>query len=346
MFAPDAIVFPASGAFPAISSPCFPANVTGHSGGEMVSSFIEPLFSMQNLVLLFVCFLAGVLLRSLKRLPLETPAVLNGFIIHISFPALALLYLHDLELTAEVFVLAAMPWIHFCLALVIFPLLGRLLQLPRMTVGALILTGGLGNTSFVGLPMIEAYFGREALVHGIVVDQLGSFMVLSTLGIVTAGIYSSGKPPARVILQRILTFPPFLSMVAAVLLMPFDYPEWFSLLLGRLGDTLAPLALLSVGYQLHPGHLSGNIRNLTLGLSFKLLAAPLLLSLLYLGIFGLSGLPVRVTLFEAAMPPMITAGIIATEHGINPSLASMMVALGILVSFFTLAFWGFLLKGV
>jgi len=302
--------------------------------------------AVQNLILLFVCFLAGVLLRSLKRLPPETPAVLNGFIIHVSLPALALLYLHDLELSAGVFVLAAMPWIQFCLALLFFPLLGRLLKLPRMTVGALVLTGGLGNTSFVGLPMIEAYFGREALVHGIVVDQLGSFMVLSTLGIVTAGIYSNGKPPAGLILQKILTFPPFLSMVAAVLLIPFDYPQWLSLLLGRLGDTLAPLALLSVGYQLHPGHLSGNVRNLALGLSFKLLIAPSLLCLLYLGIFGLHGLPVRVTLFEAAMPPMITAGIIAAEQGINPSLASMMVALGIMVSFFTLAFWSFLLGGV
>ncbi|MBM3163331.1 MAG: AEC family transporter [Chlorobi bacterium] len=289
---------------------------------------------MQNLVLLFVCFLAGVLLQSLKRLPSETPAVLNGFIIHISLPALTLLYLHDLKLSAGVF------------ALLFFPLLGRLLHLPRMTVGALILTGGLGNTSFVGLPMIEAYFGREALVHGILVDQLGSFMVLSTLGIVTAGVYSNGKPAAGEILQRIVTFPPFLAMAAAVLLMPFDYPEWFRLLLGRLGDTLAPLALLSVGYQLHPGHLSGNIRNLALGLSFKLLRAPLLLCLLYPGIFGLHGLPVRVTLFEAAMPPMITAGIIAAEHGINPSLASMMVAVGIMASFFTLALWSFLLRGV
>lgn len=191
--------------------------------------------------------------------------------------------------------------------------------------------------------MIEAYYGKEGLVHGIIVDQLGSFMVLSTLGIFTAGIYSNGKLSALSILRRVTAFPPFIALTAAVFLMPFDYPEWFALLLGRLGDTLAPIALVSVGYQLRLSHLSGNTRNLVLGLSFKLLIAPLLLSLLYLGLFGMQGLPVRITLFEAAMPPMITAGIIASEHHINPPLASLMVAVGIMASFFTLALWWFLL---
>jgi len=300
---------------------------------------------VQNLILLFVCFLAGILLRRLNRLPKETPAVLNGFIIHISLPALTLLYFHDLDLSPGVFAMAAMPWLHFGLAagFFFFLLAGKLFKLPRMTVGALILTGGLGNTSFVGLPMIDAYYGKEGLVHGIIVDQLGSFMVLSTLGILTAGIYSDGKLSAEAILRRVTSFPPFIALTAAIFLMPFDYPEWFALLLGRLGDTLAPLALFSVGYQLSLGHLSGNTRNLALGLSFKLLIAPLLLSLLYLGFFGMQGLPVRITLFEAAMPPMITAGIIASEHHINPPLASLMVAVGIMASFFTLALWWFLL---
>ena len=294
---------------------------------------------MHNLLLLIVCFLAGVLLRHFRRLPQTAPAVLNGFIIHISLPAITLLYIHDLNISADVLYMAAMPWLHFGLGAVFFLLLGRILKLPRSTVGALILTGGLGNTSFVGLPMIEAFYGQEALANGIIVDQLGSFMVLSTLGITVAGIYSDGKPSAEDILKRIVFFPPFIALVAAAVLIPFDYPAWLVAVLQRLGDTLAPLALLSVGYQLHPGHFEGNLRNLILGLGFKLLLAPLLIYLLYIQLFGLSGLPVRVTLFEAAMPPMITAGIIATEHGINPSLANLMVAVGVVLSFLTLPLW-------
>ncbi len=298
---------------------------------------------MHNILLLVVCFLAGGLLRGFGKLPQTTPSVLNGFIIHVSLPAITLLYIHDLSVSADVLYMAAMPWLHFGIGAVFFLLLGRFLKLPRATVGALVLTGSMGNTSFLGLPMIEAFYGKEGLASGIIVDQLGSFMVLSTLGITMAGIYSDGKPSAGEIFKRIVFFPPFIALVIAVLLMPVEYPAWFSAVLRRLGDTLAPLALFSVGYQLNPVHFRGNVLNLSLGLGFKLLLAPLLLYLLYIHFLGLGGLPIKVTLFEAAMPPMITAGIIATEHGINPPLANLMVAVGVILSFLTLPLWWMIL---
>ncbi len=298
---------------------------------------------MHNLLLLIVCFLAGGLLRGFGKLPQTTPSVLNGFIIHVSLPAVTLLYIHDLSFSADVFYMAAMPWLHFGLGALFFLLLGRFFNLPRATVGALILTGGLGNTSFLGLPMIEAFYGEAGIGSGIIVDQLGSFMVLSTFGITVAGIYSDGKPSAGDILKKIVFFPPFIALLIAVMLIPVDYPLWFSAVLRRLGDTLAPLALFSVGYQLNPVHFKGNAFNLSLGLGFKLLLAPFLLYVLYVHLFGLDGLPIKVTLFEAAMPPMITAGIIATEHGIDPPLANMMVAVGVVLSFLTLPLWWMIL---
>ena len=294
---------------------------------------------MHNLLLLIVCFVAGGLLRGSGRLPSATPSVLNGFIIHVSLPAITLLYIHDLTVSGDVFFMAAMPWLHFGLGALFFLLLGKLLDLPRATVGALLLTGGMGNTSFLGLPMIEAFYGKEGLASGIIVDQLGSFMVLSTLGITVAGIYSDGKPSPGDIVKRIIFFPPFIALVIAFLLLGTDYPDWFSAVLRRLGDTLAPLALFSVGYQLNPVHFRGNGLGLSLGLGFKLLLAPLFLYLFYVHFLGLGGLPIKVTLFEAAMPPMVTAGIIATEHGINPPLANLMVAVGVVLSFLTLPLW-------
>lgn len=272
-------------------------------------------------------------------MPEATPAALNSFIIHVSLPALTLLYVHDLRITGSVLLLASMPWLHFLSAAAFFLVAGRLLRLPRKSVGALILTGGLGNTSFLGLPMIEAYYGRAGIAHGIMVDQLGSFMVLSTLGITVAGIYSEGRPSFISIVKRIAYFPPFLSLLLAFSLMPFSYPEWLTAVLGRLGGTLAPLALFSVGFAFRPGHIGGNGRSLALGLGFKLVLAPLLLSVFYLGVVGMRGLSAEVMLFEAAMPPMITAGIIAAEHDIDPPLAGLMVALGVVFSFLTLGAW-------
>lgn len=301
---------------------------------------------MNNLLLLILCFIVGMLLRRFRRMPDNAPATLNSFIIHVSLPALTLLYIHQLKLSGDVLLTGMMAWLVFGLSAGFFWLVGRWLNLPRATVGALILVGGLGNTSFFGLPMVEAFYGKEGLTTAIIADQLGSFFALSVLGITFAGIYSSGRPTAAQIAKRIVLFPPFISLLLALLLIPVEYADWFSALLKRLGDTLAPLALLSVGLQLRLGHIAEHRRNLALGLGFKLILAPLAIYLLYVPLLGVHGQSIQVTLFEAAMPPMITAAIVASEHDLDPPLATLMVAVGLILSFFTLSAWWYLLGGV
>lgn len=298
---------------------------------------------MNNLILLILCFIVGVLLRRFKRMPDNAPASLNSFIIHVSLPALTLLYIHQLKFSGDVLLTGLMAWLVFGLSAGFFWLMGRWLNLSRATTGALILVGGLGNTSFFGLPMVEAFYGQAGLTTAIIADQLGSFFALSVLGITVAGIYSSGRPTATQIIKRIALFPPFISLCIALLLIPIEYADWFSVLLKRLGDTLAPLALLSVGLQLRLGHIAEHKRNLALGLGFKLFLAPLAIYLLYVQILGAHGLSMQVTLFEAAMPPMITAAIVASEHDLDPPLANLMVAIGLILSFFTLTAWWYFL---
>lgn len=301
---------------------------------------------MNNILLLVLCFIAGILLRRFRRMPDNASATLNSFIIHVSLPALSLLYIHPLKLSGDIVLVGLMAWLAFGLSVAVFYLLGRWLKLPRATVGALILTGGLGNTSFFGLPMVEAYFGKSGLTTAIIADQLGSFFVLSILGITVAGIYSSGRPTIAQIVKRIVLFPPFISLILALILIPVDYADWFIVLLKRLGDTLAPLALLSVGLQLRLGHIAEHKRNLALGLGFKLLLAPLAIYLIYVGLLGAQGKQIQVTLFEAAMPPMITAAIVASEHDLDPPLANLMVAIGLLISFVSLTGWWWALQAI
>ena len=301
---------------------------------------------MNNLLLLILCFLAGVLIRRFKRMPDNAPVTLNSFIIHISLPALTLYYIHQLKFSADMLLTGLMAWLVFGLSAGFFWLIGRWLKLPRATVGALIVVGGLGNTSFFGLPMVEAFYGYGGISTAIIADQLGSFFALSVLGITVAGIYSSGRPTASEIFKRIALFPPFIALVVALLLIPIEYADWFGVLLKRLGDTLAPLALLSVGLQLRLGHVAEHKRNLALGLAFKLLLAPLAIFVLYVPLLGSHGQAIQVTIFEAAMPPMITAAIVAVEHDLDPDLSNLMVAVGLILSFFTLTGWWFAMRTI
>ena len=301
---------------------------------------------MTNIILLVVCFLTGIILRKTGRFPTTAPAAFNGFIIHVSLPALTLLHIHRLHLDLSLVFPAAMAWCLFGAGFLFFRTIGKIAGFSKGTIGALILVGGLGNTSFVGLPMIEAYYGKEYLGVGLIADQFGSFLVLSTLGILVANIYSYGGISPWAMARKILLFPPFLALAAAFLLRPVPYPEWFTEILQKLGDTLTPLALVSVGFQLRLGHMKGEVKPLALGLLYKLVLGPAVLALLFVLILGGSGKAMQVTLFEAAMAPMITAGIIAIDHNLNPPLVTLMVGIGIPLSFLTLPAWWWLLQGI
>jgi hypothetical protein len=276
-------------------------------------------------------------------MPDEAPAVLNSFIIYVSLPALAILYIHNVQISYEILIPISMAWLLFGLAALIFTWLGSKLSWSRSLTGTMILVCGLGNTSFLGLPMIEVFFGKEGIPTGLIIDQLGSFLILSTLGIFVASYYSGVKFDRRTILKRVVTFPPFISIVIAFLLLPIDYPNEMIYLLEKLGSTLTPLALLSVGFQLRLTYFNSHKLELAIGLLFKLILVPAVLYLFYFFITRERGLVFDVTIFESAMPPMITAAIVATEYKLNKELATMLVGIGIVLSFLTLTLWWMIL---
>jgi len=303
---------------------------------------------MSNFLLLGTCFVLGMLLRRSGRLPDNAPAALNGFLLNVSLPAVTLVYIHELSLSGLLIYPILMPWIMFGIGCAFFYGIGKWLGLPPETTGALMLTGSLANTSFVGLPMIETFFGPQGLAIGILIDQAGTYLVLSTFGIAIAAMYGARGTgfSAKSVLRKIAGFMPFISLIVALALIPVTYPEWLTDVLKRLGATLVPLALVSVGYQIRWSAVRGKARLLGTGLLFKLIAAPALIAGLYGALVGFESEEIRITIFEAAMGPQIGAAIVAMEHDLDPPLVTLMVGIGIPLSFLTVPIWAWVLRAV
>ena len=277
---------------------------------------------MNNVLLLLFCLAAGAVLRASGRVPPDGYQTINAFVINISLPALALLQIPRLPFSGLLLIPISMPWLMFAVVTATMWVIGKRLRLRRPTTGALILTAGLANTSFMGVPMIEAFYGRPYMGIGLLIDQLGTYLVLSTLGLAVACLCSQGTASASDIARRVATFPPLIALVVAVALAAghVAYPPVVTTLLERLAATLAPLALVSVGLQLRLSALKGYLGELSLGLGVKLVAAPLLLVLLYVWLIGVNGDLTRVTIFEAAMGPQIGGAIVATQYDLDPPL--------------------------
>jgi malate permease and related proteins len=296
---------------------------------------------MENILLIFICLMLGLLLQRIKEFPAQGYKVLNLFIIYVSLPALALYYIPKIVLGMSLLYPLGIAWIGFAFSFLFFSTLGIWLKWPRKLTGCLIIVSGLGNTSFVGFPVIQALYGEEGLQTAIIVDQPGSFVVMATLGIITAMVFSGNKPDFKTISMKILIFPPFVAFALASIMniMQFDFPEMLQLVFQKLGATVTPIALVSVGLQLTIDVKSKHWRFLTLGLFFKLLLTPALFFILYRVIFAAKGMPIDVSIMESAMAPMITGAILASSYGLKPKLSSMMIGIGIPLSFLTLWFW-------
>lgn len=294
---------------------------------------------MENVIMLLACLAIGMALRGFQRVPENAHTSINAFIIYVSLPALTLLQMHFVVPDPSLIYAALMPWLLFAASAFLFWVVGYALKLPRATTGALAVVGGLGNTSFMGLPMIEAFYSASEMPTGIVIDQLGTYLVLSTVGIMLICFYSEGAVSGRDIARRIATFPPLIALLLAIVLMPVTYPTWAVSVLSRLGGTLAPLAMVSIGLQLRLGALRGNRGPLAIGIGYKLVLGPLLILLLYSVGFGHRGTTTQITVFEAAMAPQIGGSIVAIQYGLNAPLISLMVGVGTVLSFVTLPLW-------
>jgi len=291
--------------------------------------------------------LIGVLLQRVKTVPDDAHVTLNRYVIFVALPALVLINVPGITLELDVIFPVATAWIVFLTAVPVMLFIARRSGWSRKTTGSLILTAGLGNTAFLGYPVVEALYGADGVEVAVMVDQPGNFMVTSTLGIIVAGIFSSGEQRKRDIARSVLEFPPFIVFIGALILNLASVEPGGVIrdVLEKFSATLTPIALISIGMQLKFAGITEHIRPLALGLFYKMIAAPALIFVLYVLVFGREGLIIQVSVIQAAMPPMITGAIIASSYGLNGRLATLMAGVGVPVAAITLAAW-YLILGI
>jgi hypothetical protein len=291
---------------------------------------------MENFLATLALLMLGILLRKLRLFPKDSAQTLNLFVIYVSLPALILVQIPKLSFSTDIIVPILMPWGMLIVSALLVLLASRLLQWKKEVTGALLLIVPLGNTSFLGIPMVKAFWGTENISYAVLYDQLGSFMALSTYGTLILATYGDTDKPAVVaIARKIFLFPPFLALISAFILKPFLIPESLTAMLEIIAASLVPVVMVAVGMQLKLRMTHEEIAPFSFGLLIKLVIAPLM-AFSFCKIIGLDTMAAKVSIFEAGMPPMVTAGALALMAGLAPELTAAMVGYGILFSFLTL----------
>ncbi len=291
---------------------------------------------MENFILIVLLLAIGMGLRRLPVFPAETSPVLNQFVIHVSLPSVILVEVPKLVLSAEALAPVVMAWLMVVAGAGLVLVASRFMGCSREVTGALLLLVPLGNTAFLGFPMVTLFFGADHLPYAVLYDQLGSFLALSTYGSMVLALYGAGaRPGVAAVLRRIFTFPPFLALILAFVARPFFVLPAVEAVLRPVAATLVPVVMIAVGVQLRLRFASSHVLPFGVGLVLKLLVAPLVATG-FVSLFGWQGAAARVAVFEAGMPPMVTAGALAMAAGLAPELVAALVGYGILAAFATL----------
>lgn len=300
--------------------------------------------SLDALLFVLLMLALGYGCARLRLFPDNTAEILNLFALYLCLPAAVLRFVPKLQFSADIAVVALVPWLVLALSVALIVPLARMLKLRDEERAVLLLCVPLGNTSFLGYPLTEALLGRDALPYAVIYDQFGSFLILTTWGLwILARYGGDARPTPMMMLRKVLRFPPFLALVLALTLMPAEPPALITNALAKLSDTLLPIAVLAVGLSLKLRLPRDEIAPLGLGLALKL-------ALLPAAVFALMALrhdsttSAAVSVLETAMPPMITAGALAISHRLAPSLAAALVGYGTVLSLVTLPLWAAMLR--
>lgn len=299
---------------------------------------------MNSFLLIGVTLAFGLLLQFTRVAGPRTAARLNAYVIYLALPALVLLEIPRLSFDASILLPVVVSWVVMAMTALGVLLAGRLLHWSHSVLGCLLLLLPLGNTGFVGIPLIEALVGKEGVAYAILYDQFGTFLALNTFGIAIAVGFSGGQSSAAYIAGRIIRFPPFICLLLALALAASgrSYPAWLETALGWLAWSLVPVVMVAVGIAWHL-KLDPRELKLFLGALLALLFFKPLVALITSTLVGGQGIAHTVVVLEAGMPVMISAGVLALRYQLAPKLAASLVGYSLLFSLPSLALWRWLL---
>ena len=295
---------------------------------------------MTNFILIAVCIIAGMVFKATKSIHPAAHKGINTWILYLALPAVSFKYLPKVEWSQEMLFPILSTVVIAVGSLFYMKFYSKAKGYSERSQRSLELASGYSNTSFIGFPLISAFYGEQYLSIAIICDQT-MFLCLSTIGIVSAlkgGSNGSGTISSSFILKRLFTFPPFLGCISALILSQFVDLSPAEPFFDKLAATVGPLALFSVGLQLKFNGWRKLWSQISMSMVYKLMIAPAVVMLLAL-VIGIKGDVAKISIFEAAMPTLVTSSIIAEQFKLNTKLTNLIIGISIIVGFFTAAFW-------
>ena len=178
---------------------------------------------IENFVLIVALIAVGSFMKRSKAFPDNTAEVLNSFILLVSLPAMILISIPKLSITEAIIYPVVSHWVFYFINLLLVWGVSKLLNFSKSVMGVLIVVSCLGNTAFLGIPVVGTFFGKSAIPYAVLYDQLGSAFafILTMTFFIPIFTNSNEKFNLSRITFRLVKFPPFIALVVGFLFILF-----------------------------------------------------------------------------------------------------------------------------
>lgn len=280
------------------------------------------------------------------RFGLLSPAAVTGvntFVFYFALPA----FIFNLTATSPLADIFKAPFMaaYLSAGLVVFALaaiLGRLLFRVKLGESAVLGAAAvLGNTGYMGLPLVAAAFGREAaipLLLGLTIEA--TIFIPLTIAIIESdrGVGQWLKI-AGLVTGALARNPLVISIFVGILIsgLALDLPTPITKFTGLLGDAAGPCALFALGATLVGRPLSSGLAETSYMSTFKLLIHPAAMWFAMTQVFSVDPLWATVATLGASLPVAANVFIVARQYDTYLERASSAILLSTLVSMITVS---------
>lgn len=290
-------------------------------------------------VSVFVCI--GYIAKLLRLVGNKQSGILLGFLLNFALPAQIFNGTYHAHVDMDFLLVCLISFICSISGGALLFVIGKCIKLERKSLISISFMGALGNTLFLGLPIVNGALGEVYANKVPIYDQIVTGIPIAFLAPLVLSMGGKGVFSVRAIILRLFQSPLFLSFLCALLLkaLPLEIPDVLFTPLKNLAQTATPVALFAIGVQMSLRSIKEEWKLTSILLFGKMIFAPLLLfTIVFIGFGGFSDLW-RMSLIEVAMPPVVSAGAIVIKAGLNAKLAVSAIALGILFSFVSVPIW-------
>lgn len=259
--------------------------------------------------------------------PARAPYYLGNFLFWIKVPVSTVAFLHGTNLSGSIWIAPVIAWVAILLgagfAWIWMQYQRSTIQWSRPTQGSFLLSTMVGNTGYLGYPIILTLLGPQYFAWALFYDLLGTTLGAYGLGVGIAAYYGSVESErgqySWQLIQTLLMNPPLWSFLVALGLRNLLLPPLVDQTLQLLAWSVVALSLVLTGMRL--GELSSwqSLPKAGLSWGIKMFLVPLLIGA-GLSIYGLEGPPRLIVVLQTAMPPAFATLVITEAYQLDKDL--------------------------